>query len=159
MINATRIVVAVTAISALAVVACSSAPTDDPVSVQVEQGTVDPNCVKGGFTCGVGGGGLTSSSGLASSSGMVMDPGTSSGGGTSGSTQPPPLQPPNGESPINCGPCIATTDIKGRPACDCRGGGNGLQSLIQCPGYAPCQYYVWGAYRCYQVDWTTGTCR
>jgi len=157
MINVTRIVVAVSALSSLAVIACSSGPTDETVSVQVEQGTVDPNCIKGGITCGVGGGGVTSSSGLASSSGLVMDPGTSSGGGTSGST-PPPLQPPGGVTPLSCDPCVPAVNDKGAQGCACHGGGNGLQSLISCPSYAPCRYGTRGVYRCYQVDWNTGEC-
>lgn len=155
MINATRIVVAVTALSALAVVACSSAPTDESVSVQVEQGTVDPNCAKGGITCGVpGGGGLASSSGIVSSSSGVMDPGTSG----SSPPPPPPLQPPGGVTPLSCDPCVAAVNDKGAPGCSCHGGGNGLQSLISCPNYAPCRYLVRGVYRCYNVDWTTGAC-
>lgn len=156
--NATRIAVAASAISALAVIACSSSPTDDAVSVEVEQGTVDPNCIKGGITCGTVG---ASSGNLASSSGLVFDPGTSSGstsGGTSG-TSGGGYQPPGGVNPDHCGPCIPVIDLKGRPACDCRGGGNGLQSGIGCPPSTPCQREVWGVYRCYRKDPYTQECR
>ncbi|MBS2014832.1 MAG: hypothetical protein JST00_18225 [Deltaproteobacteria bacterium] len=169
--NVTRIVVVASAFSALAAIACTTAPGDD-VSVEVQQGTVDPNCIKGGLGCAPTGGTTTSSGGkggvggIASSSGLVLDPGTSSSGGTSGTSGTsgstmPNLVPPKGIDPINCGDACrwkpaGQNNIEG---CDCGGAGNGLQSGIVCPIAYPCRYYVWGAYRCYQVDSWTGTCR
>lgn len=154
--NATRIAVAAAALSALAVVACTADQAETP-SVEVQQGTVDPNCIRGGLTCGTttyyGGktGGLTS--GYVSSSG-VLDPGTSSG--TGGQT----LNPPKGADPVNCGDGCKWSDgdATHMPGCQCSGGGNGLQSGIVCPVAYPCRYYVWGAYRCYAVDSWSGTC-
>lgn len=157
--NITRIAITAAAFSALSAIACSSSPsdTDTAPSVGVEQGTVDPTCVKGGTTCGLPGGssGLASSSGyVSSSSGFTLDP------GTSGAPPPEPLRPPFGADPISCGErCTPTVDRKGYPACDCGGAaGNGLQSNVVCGVTTPCRYYVWGAYRCYQVDTYSGAC-
>lgn len=99
---------------------------------------------------------------ISSSSGFTLDPGTSSGtSGTSGTSGGGLYNPPKGVDPLYCGDaCVTERDPDGQiDGCDCHGGGNGLQSGIGCPSLYPCKYNVWGNYRCYAVDVTTGECR
>lgn len=87
---------------------------------------------------------------------------TESSSSGSDTTYPDSLNPPKGADPIRCGTageCFwkdgSGTTLAG---CQCGGAGNGLQSAIICPTWYPCRYYVWGAYRCYAVDASTGQC-
>ncbi|MBX3188495.1 MAG: hypothetical protein KF819_15880 [Labilithrix sp.] len=144
MINVSRL--AALAALAAAVVACSSAPADEAVSVDVDTNQVAPNCVKGGISCGVSG--TVVRPPIINPPGFVLDP-----------IQPTPPPPEESVAPTDCGDSGCRWNVK-RTACECGGAGYGLFSTVNCSSnYSfPCPRSVLGEVRCYKAE-PNGTCR
>ena len=100
------------------------------MSVEPVVGAVDPSCIRGGTTCGVG------SSGAVTPPVVVLDP----------PTRPPP--PPPSVTPTSCQAACRWNEE--RNACECPiWGGWDMSSSIQCPYGYPVPRKVNGLWRCY----------